>query len=61
MSENADIAAGAIERGRKDAGVNAAVLLRIGCDVRHGQSDFPRFEQRYLDSAAVHCHTIWRP
>ena len=43
------ITAGAIERGRGDAGVNEAMLLRTGCEVRHGQSDFPRFEPRNLD------------
>lgn len=45
------IAAGAIERGREDAGVNEAMLLRVGCDARHGQSD-PL--QRNLDSQSPH-------
>ena len=41
------MAAGAIERGREDAGVNEAMLLRVGCDTQHGRSDSP---QRNLDS-----------
>ena len=45
------MAAGAIERGREDAGVNEVMLLRVGCDTRHGRSDSP---QRNLDSKSPH-------